>query len=51
MQRNLPSFISKRKSCAKCDHQFSIGGEAIPVDAKYNCLGCVIDEYLDLNAI
>ena len=41
----------RRKSCAKCDHQFSNGGEAIPVVAKYKYMGCVIDEYLDLNAM
>ena len=41
----------RRKACAKCDHQFSIGGEAIPVVAKYKCLGCATDEYPDLNAM
>ena len=34
-----------------CDHQFSIKGEIIPVVTKYKYLGCVIDEFLDLNSM
>ena len=52
MQINLPSFISGGNHVPNVhDHQFSIGGEAIPVVAKYKYLGCVIDEYPDLNAM
>ena len=41
----------RRKSCLQTGHEFSIGGEVIPVVAKYKYLGCVIDEVLDLNAM
>ena len=41
----------RRKSCLQTGHEFSIGGEVIPVVAKYKYLGCVIDEFLDLNAM
>ena len=40
----------RRKSCVRCGHEFSIGGEVIPVVTdKY--LGCVVDEFMDLNAM
>ena len=41
----------RRKSCLQSGYEFSIGGEVIPVVAKYKYLGCVIDEFLDLNAM
>ena len=41
----------RKKSCLQTGHEFSIGGEVIPVVAKYKYLGCVIDEFLDLNAM
>ena len=41
----------RRKSCLQTGHEFSIEGEVIPVVAKYKYLGCVIDEFLDLNAM
>ena len=34
-----------------CDHQFSFKGEVIPVVTKYKYLGCVIDEFLNLNSM
>ena len=34
-----------------CDHQFSIKGEVIFVVTKYKYLGCVIDDFLDLNSM
>ena len=41
----------RRKSCVRCDHEFSIGGEVIPVVTEYKYLGCVVDEFMDLNAM
>ena len=40
----------RRKLCVRCDHEFSIGGEVIPVVTEYKYLGCVVDELMDLNA-
>ena len=51
MWRDLPSFISGRNRVCKWDHEFSIGGEVIPMVTKYKYLGCVIDEFFDLNAM
>ena len=33
----------RKKSCLQWDHEFSIGGEVIPIVTKYKYLGCVID--------
>ena len=41
----------RKKSCLQWDHEFSIGGEVIPMVTKYKYLGCVIDEFFDLNAM
>ena len=35
----------------QCDHEFSIGGEVIPTVTEYKYLGCVVDEFMDLNAM
>ena len=48
---SAPKNTFWRKSCLQTGHEFSIGGEVIPVVAKYKYLGCVIDEFLDLNAM
>ena len=48
MWRNQPSSISEGNHV---DHEFSIGGELILVVTEYKYLGCVIDEFTDLNAM
>ena len=51
MWRNQPSFILGGNHVLQCGHDFSIRGGVIPVVTEYKYLGCVVDEFLDLNTM
>ena len=38
----------RKKTVTRCEVEYEVNGEVIPMVSSYNYLGCVVDEHLEL---
>ena len=41
----------RKKAMERCEMEYLVDGEVIPMVSSYKCLGCVVDEHLELKEI